>query len=89
MEKSLKLGQNSAYLIHWHNGRIVMEYFLCPNNHLFVAYAAPKTIAEKNDLIRLLGQKPKFANIFAGFLAYDLQNNCHATAICTKRSTSG
>ena len=34
MEKCLKLGQNSAYSTHWNNGRIVMEYLLCPNNHL-------------------------------------------------------
>ena len=44
-----------------------MEYLLCPNNHLFVAYAAPKKNAENPDLICLLGQKPKLANIFAGF----------------------
>ena len=72
-KKSLKLGQNSAYLTHWQNGRIIMEYLLCPNNHLFVAYAAPKNIAENSDFIRLLGQKPKLANIFAGFLAYYLR----------------
>ena len=40
-----------------------MEYLLCPNNHLFAAYAAPKKIAENSDFIRLLGQKPKLANI--------------------------
>ena len=47
-----------------------MEYLLCPNNHLIVAYAAQKTVAENSDFIRLLGQKPKLANNFAGFLAY-------------------
>ena len=57
-KKAWKLGQNSAYLTHWHNGRIIMEYLLCPNNHLFVAYAAPKKIAKNSDFIRLLGQKP-------------------------------
>ena len=68
-----------------------MENLLCPNNHLFVAYAAPKEIAKNSDLIRLLGQKPKLANIFAGFLAYYSRRakNCHATAIRTQRSTSG
>ena len=52
---------------------------------------APKTIAEKSDLIRLLGQKPRLANIFAGFLAYYSRRTkkCHATAISAKRSTSG
>ena len=34
---------------------------LLPNNHLFVAYAAPKKNAENPDFIRLLGQKPKLA----------------------------
>ena len=63
MEKSLKLGQNSAYLTHWHNGPIVLEYLLRPNNHLLVAYAVPKKIAENLDSIRLLGQKPKLAII--------------------------
>ena len=61
-----------------------MEYLLCPNSHLFVAYAAPKKIAENYDFIRLLGLKPKLDYIFAGFLAY-----CHATTTSTKRSTSG
>ena len=63
----------------------------CPNNHLFVAYAAPKKIAENPDFIRLLGQKPKLANISADFLAYYSRraNNCHSTTIRTKRSTSG
>ena len=91
MEKSLKLGQNSAYLTHWQNGRIIMEYLLCPNNHLFVANAAPKKIAENSYFIRLSGQKPKLANTFAGFLAYysRMAKNCHAAAIRTKRSTSG
>ena len=50
-----------------------MENVLRRNNHLFVAYAAPKKIAENSDFIRLLGQKPKLANIFAGFLAYYLR----------------
>ena len=67
-----------------------MEYLLCPNDHLFVAYAAPKKITENPDFIRLLGQKPKLANIFAGFLAYysHRAKNGHATAFRTKRSTS-
>ena len=67
-----------------------MEYLLCPNDHLFVAYAAPKKIGENSDFIRLLGQKPMLANIFAGFLAYNSrrETKCHATAIRTKRSTS-
>ena len=68
-----------------------MEYLLCPNNHLFVAYAAPKEIVENPDSILLLGQKPKLANMFAGFLAYYSRRakNCHATAIRTKRSILG
>ena len=68
-----------------------MEYLLCSNDHLFVAYAALKKIAENTDFIRLLGQKPKLANIFACFLAYysRREQNCHETAIRTKRSTSG
>ena len=45
-----------------------MEYLLRPNNHRFVAYAAPKKNAENSDFIRLSGQKPKLANIFEGFL---------------------
>ena len=36
---------------------------LCPNNHLFAAYAAREKIAENSDFIRLLGQKPKLAII--------------------------
>ena len=40
-----------------------MEYLLCPNNHLFFAYAAPKKITEKLYFIRLLGKKPKLAII--------------------------
>ena len=47
-----------------------MEYLVCPNNHLFVAYTAPKKIAENYDFICLMGQKPMLADIFAGFLAY-------------------
>ena len=68
-----------------------MEYLLGPNNHLFVAYAAPKKIAENSDFIRLLGQKTKLANVFVGFLAYysRIAKKFHATAIRTKRSTSG
>ena len=63
-----------------------MKYLLCPNSRLFVAYAALKKIAENSDFIRFLGQKPKLANIFAGFLAYYSRSrvkNCHATAIRT------
>ena len=48
-----------------------MEYLLCPNHHRLVAYATPQKIAESSDLIRLLGQKPKLANIFAFFFAYN------------------
>ena len=70
-----------------------MEYLQCPNNHFFVAYAAPKQNAENSDFIRLLGQKPKLDNIFGGFLPYYSRRaqNCHATATAsrTKRSTSG
>ena len=67
-QKSLKLGQNSAYLTRWHNGRMIMEYLMRPNNYLFVAYAAPKKIAENSDFIRLLGQKSKLASsCFRGF----------------------
>ena len=66
-----------------------MERLLRPNNHVFVAYAAPQKIAENSGFIRLLSRKPKLANIFAGFLAYYSRRakNCHATAIRTKRST--
>ena len=38
-----------------------MECLLCPNNHFFVAYAAPKKIAKSSDFIRLSGQKPNYA----------------------------
>ena len=47
-----------------------MENLLCPNNHLFVAYAEPKKIAENSDFIRLLGHKPKLANVFAVFFLH-------------------
>ena len=61
------------------------------HNRFFVAYATPKQFAENSDLIRLLGQQPKLTDIFAGFLAYYSRRakNGHATAIRTKRSTSG
>ena len=40
-----------------------MEYTLYPNDHLFVAYAALKKIAENSNFIRFLSQKIKLAII--------------------------
>ena len=80
----MKLGQNSAYLTHRHNVRIIMEYLLCPNIHLIVAYyAAPKKITENSDFIRLSGRKPNLANILSDFVAYYSRRakDCHAAAI--------
>ena len=63
-KREIRPKQCVQYFTSWHNGRIVMEYLLCPNDHLFVAYAAPKKVAENSDFIRLLGQKPKLAIAF-------------------------